>query len=90
MEKHFESFLRNCVKQGHTSVKLVSWVDDYNRVTFYAHGLGGSAPVEPFKAVVEGQHVRRIADVTVSEVWDTPPPPGVVGTVLDDEDTNIA
>lgn len=66
MEKHFESFLKGCMDQGHTQVKLVMCLDANGKVAFYAVGQCGPASSETFEAVVEGKHVRRVVDVPVS------------------------
>ncbi len=65
MEKHFESFLQDCMDLGHTQVKLVPRIDEHGKVTFYAVGQCGPASGETFNAVVEGKHVRRAMDVPV-------------------------
>ena len=63
MEKHFESFLMDCMDQGHTQVKLVLRIDANGKVAFYAVGQCGAASSETFEAVVEGKHVRRVVDI---------------------------
>jgi len=66
MENHFESFLRDCMDQGHTQVKLVPRIDDNGKVAFYAVGQCGPVSSETFEAVVAGKHVRRVVDVPVA------------------------
>jgi hypothetical protein len=63
MEKHFESFLQDCLDWGHTQVKLVLRVNEHGKIAFYAVGQCGPTSGETFEAVVEGKHVRRVYDI---------------------------
>jgi len=75
MEKHFESFLQDCMDQGHTQVKLVPRIDDNGKVAFYAVGQCGRVSSETFEAVVEGKHVRRVVDIPAEPESSMEPSP---------------
>lgn len=43
MTNSFEDFIRGCMVEGHTQVRLVPSEDkDSKQITFYAHGQGGA------------------------------------------------
>jgi hypothetical protein len=89
MEKHFESFLADCLSQGHTQVKLVPRLDVHGKIAFYAVGQGGPTSGETFDAVVEGKHVRRVVDIpgedNTVEGFEDVLTPEEVDTLLDAE-----
>ena len=63
MIEHFESFLKDCMDQGHTQVKLVPRIDDNGKVAFYAVGQCGPNSGETFDASVGGNVISGDEEV---------------------------
>jgi len=59
----FEDFLRSCLNQGHSQVKLVPRIDADGKVAFYAVGQCGIASSETFDSSVGGNIIRGPEEV---------------------------
>jgi len=58
----FEAFLRDCLDNGHTQVRLVPRISDPAGVTFYAHGQCGLESSEMFEGSVYGNDIGVIEE----------------------------
>jgi len=64
MEKHFESFLQDCLDRGHTQIKLVPrFHESTGKIAFYAIGQCGPVSSETFEAVVAGDFIGTAEEV---------------------------
>jgi len=63
----FEDFLRECLRQGHTQVKLVSRTDEHDRLAFYAVGQNGYESSKTFDGVVVNDDVVNMEQPSAPE-----------------------
>lgn len=74
----FEDFLRDCMDNGHTQVRLVPrYSDEGNLVCFYAHGQCGIGASQTFESTVSGNVIagpEQVAGPAPVAGWDDPAP----------------